>query len=76
MRRSTVELDEGRAATLRLAIEAEPRLVGVLGALSGKRIVGVTVEEPAPAVNPDVDPSAPATVAEVTPPAKPRRGRK
>jgi hypothetical protein len=69
MRRSTVELDEGRAATLRQAVEAEPRLVGVLQELHGKRIVGVTVEEDGAATE---SVSAPV-VAPAATPKRPRR---
>ena len=59
MRRATVELDEGRAAALRQAIEGDSRMVGVLQDLHGKRIVGVTIEEPEP--EPEADAEAEPT---------------
>jgi hypothetical protein len=49
MRKETVELDEVRGAGLRKAIEEHPQLVGLTGAINGRRVVGIVVagDEPA-----------------------------
>jgi hypothetical protein len=63
MRTETVVLDEDRGAGMRAAIEENPKMVGLLGAINGRRIVGIVVEAP----------DAAAGQAE---PEKPARGRK
>lgn len=49
MRTETVKLDEARAVEVRRVIEESPQMVGLVGALAGRKIVGVVVEEPEPA---------------------------